>query len=164
MNIVVFGHKRHGKDFACEFLQRQYGLTFKSSSEVACEKFIFEHLREKHGYQTSAECFEDRHNHRALWYNLIRDYNRHDRTRLGSDIFSKYNVYCGIRDKQEFDALRENGYFDLAIWIDAGDRLPPEDSDSMSLTRGDADIVIDNNGTKEQFYDKMDRLFSLIGL
>lgn len=162
MNIVVFGHKRHGKDFACEFLNRQYGLTFKSSSEYACEKFIFEQLRESHGYSSSEECFADRHNHRALWYNLIREYNKNDKTRLGSEIFSLYNIYCGIRDKQEFDALRKNGYFDLAIWIDAGERLPPEGSDSMSLTKGDADIIIDNNGTKGAFHDRIDRLFSLM--
>lgn len=162
MKLVVFGYKRHGKDFACEFLERQFGLTFKSSSEFACEKFIFDRMREDHGYQSPAECFEDRGNHRALWYNLIRDYNKGHRTRLGEEIFSEYAVYCGIRDKEEFDALRKEGYFDLAIWIDASDRLPPEEGDSMSLTKNDADIVISNNESKEVFLDRLDRLFSML--
>lgn len=160
MNLVIFGYKRHGKDFACEFLERQYGLTFKSSSEYACEKFIFDKMKDEYGYKTPSECFEDRDNHRRIWYNLIRDYNSHNRIRLGSEIFSEYQVYCGIRDKEEFQALRAAGYFDLAIWIDSSLRLPPEGVSSMNLSTNDADIIVPNNGSKSEFYDRLDRLFS----
>lgn len=159
MKYIIFGHKRHGKDTACEILQEKFGLRYAASSEFACEKFLFEQLRASHGYETVQDCFEDRHNHRALWFNAIRDYNRSDLARLGKEIFAENDIYCGIRNKEEFDALRKEGFFDLAIWIDASERLPPEDASSMTLTRADADIVIDNNDSLEAFEARLKRVF-----
>lgn len=162
MKLIVFGHKRHGKDTACEFLEMHYGIVFASSSYVACEKFIFERMREKHGYQTVDDCFDDRDNHRQAWYDMICEYNAKDATRLAKVIFSEADVYCGIRSRAEFEALREADMFDLAIWIDAGGRLPPESSDSMDLNENDADIIIQNNGTHEEFFAKLKRVYDFI--
>lgn len=159
-NFIIMGYKRHGKDTACEILEHIYGLTYMSSSYLACEKFIFDQMKTEHGYKTVDECFSDRVNHRAFWYEAIREYNKENKCRLGAEIFDTYDIYCGIRDKEEFDALNKMGIVDLSIWIDASDRLPPEDVDSMNLSKNDADIIITNNGTQAEFELKLKKCFA----
>lgn len=163
MRYVIFGHKRHGKDTACEYLEERFGLTYTASSWYACQLFLFDQLRRKYGYATPAECFNDRDNHRAEWYEAIRDFNAGDRTRLGRGILATNAIYCGIRDREEFEALRDADLFDLAIWVDASARKPPEAADSMGLTRDDADIIVDNNGSLDDLYFRLTRLFRALG-
>ncbi|MHD0644832.1 hypothetical protein ACYPKM_04345 [Pseudomonas aeruginosa] len=162
LKYMIFGHKRHGKDTCCEYLEQSQGLTFVSSSMFACKEFIFDQMKDEHGYKSPQECFDDRDNHRSTWYDAIRAYNDGNRTRLGSAIYGSHDIYCGIRDRDEFYALKAAGAFDLAIWIDAGERLPPEDQSSMNLTINDADIVITNNGTLEEFHARIDRLMAVL--
>lgn len=159
MKLMVFGYKRHGKDTACEYLRDRYGLTFASSSYSACEIFLFDQLKEKYGYSTVQACFDDRHNHRSEWFDAIRAYNDDDLTRLAGQIFAGNDIYCGIRNKEEFDAAKSAGMFDVGVWIDAGKRLPPEDASSMTLSMADADIVIDNNGTLKTLYAHLDGFY-----
>ncbi len=162
--MIVFGHKRHGKDTACEYIEQAYGLSFASSSFYACETFLFEQMREAHGYASIQECFEDRDNHREYWYKAIRAFNDGDLCRLGRGIFEDNPIYCGIRDREEFEALRSAGLFDLAIWIDASERRPLESASSMKLCMEDADIVIDNNGPQSELPAKIDTLFATLGI
>lgn len=162
-NVIIFGHKQHGKDTACEYLEAKYGVSFASSSLFACQLFLFEQMRkEGHSYETIEECFTDRVNHRKYWYEAIRDYNTPDKTRLGTKLFSKNDVYCGIRDLEEFRALKAAGMVRLAIFIDASGRLEKEDPESMKMDIEDADIVITNNSTLEEFYTKLDRLMAVL--
>jgi len=157
MKLIVFGHKRHGKDTACEHLRDNHGLSFASSSWYACQTFLFDQLKDRFGYSTPEDCFADRGNHRQLWYEAIRDYNAQDRTRLGRGIFAEHDVYCGIRDLEEFNALRQAGLFDLAVWIDASTRLPAEGMKSMNLCMWrDADVIIGNNGEPHELPSNLD--------
>lgn len=164
MKIVIFGYQQHGKDSACEYLQSAYGLTFTSSSWYACQAFLFEQLRHSMGYETIEQCFADRTNHRPLWYQAIRTYNDADRARLGREIFSGHDVYCGIRDREEFECLRAQGLFDLAIWIDACKRKPPESSASMNLSPDDADVILSNNDDLTSLHRRLDCLMNRLGL
>lgn len=164
MGIIVFGYKRHGKDTVCEILEENYSfLGFMSSSQVACDTFLYEQMRESFGYTTKEQCYEDRFNHRQYWYEAIRDYNTPDKTRLGRDIFSRARVYCGIRDKEEFLALKDKGLLELTIWIDASERIPEIEEGSMNLDKSFADIIIENNGTLEELREKVLRLGRHIG-
>jgi len=156
MKLIVFGYKRHGKDTACKYLQRRYDLKYTASSAYACDTFLYDQLKGRFGYKSKRQCFEDRVNHSQLWYEAIREYNANDRARMGREIFSVHSVYCGIRDREEFEALRAAGLFDLAVWIDASDRLPPEDTDSMNVTIDDADVVISNNHGLLDLYRSLD--------
>lgn len=160
--FLIIGHKQHGKDEACIYLRDHYGIRYISSSTLACELFIFDQMKDKYGYKNPYECYQDRDNHRKFWYDAICEYNKDDPGRLGRKIFSTNQIYCGLRDKIEFDALKRNSVFDLCIYIDASDRKPLEDRSSMTLTKQDADIIIDNNGTKEQLYEHLDRLFKFL--
>ncbi len=145
MKLLVLGPARHGKDTVSEMLCKKLGLTFTSSSIICCEAFIFDRLKKKYGYNTVAECFNDRVNHRAEWFDMICEYNKNDGAKLGKLIFSKDDIYCGLRNMDEFIAIQKQNLFDCCIWVDASKRMPPEPETSITVTRSCADFVIDNN-------------------
>lgn len=160
--LLVIGHGRHGKDTVCEILRDRYDYSFESSSRFCSKLFIFNDLKDKYGYSDEEECYEDRHNHRAEWYNAICDYNIPDPARLGREIFQAHDIYCGLRNKKEFHAMKNTGVFDYAIWVDRSDFLPPESKDSMSLEQWMADFTIDNNGSLEDLKFNIDALMGYI--
>lgn len=143
--ILVLGYARHGKDTAADLMTQNYDLRFVSSSLFCAEHIIMPHLGAL--YKSVRECFEDRSNNRAEWYNLIRDYNRPDATALGRAIFEDHDIYCGLRSKAEFNALKNTGAFDVSIWVDGSDRHPPEAKSSCTVEPWMADYVVDNNGS-----------------
>jgi len=145
--LLIVGHGRHGKDTVCEILRDKHGYSFESSSAFCSKLFIYDMLKKKYNYTSEEECYKDRHNHRAEWYNAICDYNYPDAAKLGREIFKAHDIYCGLRNKREFFAMKNTGVFDYAIWVDRGDHLPPESKDSMSIEPWMADYHIDNNGT-----------------
>jgi hypothetical protein len=147
--LLIIGHARHGKDTVCEILKDEFEYSFRSSSDFCAERFIYAALREKYDYTTYQQCFEDRHNHRAEWYNMIHTYCQDDYARLGREIFNENDIYCGLRNKAEFHAMKNTSVFDYAIWVDRSNHLPLEDRSSMSLEIWMADYVVDNNGTLE---------------
>jgi dephospho-CoA kinase len=160
--LLVIGHGRHGKDTVCEILRDEYGYTFESSSQFCSKLFIYNNLKSKYGYTREEECYADRHNHRAEWYDDICDYNVPDAATLGREMFSSFDIYCGLRNKREFFAMQNTGVFDYAIWVDRSDHLPLESKDSMSLEQWMADFTIDNNGTLEDLKFNVDQLIKYI--
>lgn len=85
MKFLILGHARHGKDTMAEILNKEFGMTYLSSSMAANDIFLFDRLKVKYGYSTKEECFSDRINHRQEWYEAICDYNKNDRSRLSRD-------------------------------------------------------------------------------
>jgi dephospho-CoA kinase len=143
--LLVVGHGRHGKDTVCELLE-EYRYTFQSSSKFCSELFIFNNLKDQYGYANEDECYNDRHNHRTEWYNMIHEYCSDDLAKLGRNLFAKHDIYCGLRNKREFFAMQNEEIFDYAIWVDRGDHLPKEDPASMSIEQWMCNYTIDNNG------------------
>lgn len=157
MKLMIVGHGRHGKDTMCEILSK-IGYSFESSSHFA-SKFIYKELKHKYFYDSPEECYDDRHNHRSEWYDLISAFNADDPARMSRLIFEEYDIYCGNRNKVEFNLAKEQGLFDLSVWVDASKRLPPEDSSSNTITPDMCDIIINNNGTLEEFERRVLKLF-----
>jgi hypothetical protein len=160
--LLIIGHGRHGKDTVCEILRDRYNYSFESSSQFCSKLFIYDMLKDQYGYSSEEECYADRHNHRAEWYNAICDYNVPDAARLGREIFKEHDIYCGLRNKKEFHAMRNTNVFDHAIWVDRSDHLPPEAKTSMSLEQWMADYTIDNNGTLAELEFNVQRLITNI--
>lgn len=153
--LLILGHGRHGKDTMAEILHEKFGMKFSASSEAASDIFIFDTLKDKYGYKTSKECFEDRSNHRKEWYDLICDYNKEDKTRLAGDILEMSDCYVGMRDLEEFLACKEKGLFDLIVWVDRSKELPLETGGSFNIAMHHAHFIVDNNSTLEEFEEKV---------
>ncbi len=155
--LLVIGDGRHGKDTFCDFLRDDHGLRFVSSSEFVGREILWDKwgsrrtwrsLWLRRRYPNFDAMFADRSNHRATWFHHITAYNTPDATKTAATMFSRgYHIYCGMRSRREFEAGRAAGIFSLVVWVDRSEHLPRESRDSMQLTRQDADIVIDNNGS-----------------
>jgi hypothetical protein len=163
-HIYIVGHGRHGKDTVAEILRDNYGFTFTASSWFMADKVVFPEIKDKYGYTTVEQCFDDRHNHRGEWFDLIDKANPSG-TELSEAIFKQNDIYVGIRNKRELDAVRSDSRFDpLVIWVDGSKRLEPEPSDSMSITINDADYVVDNNGTVDDLFDEVNKFVNQLSL
>lgn len=157
--IIVMGYARHGKDTVCEMLATDYGLNYMASSLFCAERLLFPLLKDKYGYETVEQCFEDRHNHRAEWYEAIRAFNDPDLTKLGRAILAEHDMYCGIRNHSELHALKIVKAYDFCIWVDASRRQPPEDRSSCTVEPWMADFVLDNNGSLENLAFNLRQLY-----
>jgi hypothetical protein len=160
--ICVLGHARHGKDSLAEILRDEFGMTFESSSQSAADIFLYDLLKDKYGYENPTQCYEDRMNHRQEWYESICEYNKDDKARLAKGILERTGCYVGMRDREEIRECIKQGLFDLIVWVDASDRLPEEPATSFNIDRSCADIIIENNGTYEEFYEKVLRFGNII--
>jgi hypothetical protein len=162
MKVLILGNARHGKDTLAELFNQYFGLTFMSSSQASADFFLYNQLKDKYGYTSSEECFEDRVNHREEWYQAICNYNKDNRARLAQDILSRSNCYVGMRDKEEFNECVKQKLFDIIIWVDASKRLPLEPGTSFNINMSDADIIVENNGTFEEFVEKSKRIGKIL--
>lgn len=150
--ILVIGHAQHGKDTVGEILRDYYSLRFTSSSMFCAEHVMMSHFDTNMGnaYGGSVQaCFDDRANHRAKWYQAIKQFNQPDASALGRAIFRNNDVYVGLRSKTELHALKNSGVVDLIIWVDRSDYVPPEPPSSCTVEPWMADFVVDNNGSLE---------------
>ena len=159
MKILILGPARNGKDSLAELWNENFGMTFKSSSEMANELFIYDELKDKYGYSTIEECFEDRMNRRTEWYKMICGFNKDDKARLTKAILENYDCYVGMRDDAEFEASKH--LFDLIVWVDASERVDNPDS-SNKISKNDAHIVITNNSDWDSFVEKSNVVGNLI--
>ena len=150
LKVLILGHARHGKDTFAEILRDDHGLSFMSSSQAAADIFIYDALKEEYDYKTPEECFEDRVNHRAEWYNFISEWNWADRTRLAKGILEKSNCYVGMRNKLEVEQCIEEKLFDAIVWVSRSKHLPLEGADSFNIDSSYATHLIDNNGSLEE--------------
>jgi hypothetical protein len=119
-------------------------------------------LKDLYNYKTVEDCYNDRGGHRDQWYHLISEYCRDDPSRIGREIFSVSDIYCGLRNKREFHSIRNNGLFDYCIWVDRSDHLPPEPKSSNTLEPWNADFIIDNNGTLDELYHNIEDLYNYL--
>lgn len=137
--FLILGHARHGKDTfadAVRVARRDAGggdLYVPSSSMFACELLVFPALREQYGYATAADCFEDRVNHRAEWFDLIGAFNQDDPTRLARAVRDAGAAgYIGMRSKREYAACLDARLFTHVVWVSRPD-LPPEPITSFDI-------------------------------
>lgn len=146
--ILILGHGRHGKDTVAEILRDNHGMSFESSSSFSSRQFIFDSLKNVLGYKAEDECFNDRHNYRNLWFELISAYNSSNPSRLATEMLDVCDIYVGMRNIVELECCIDHKLFDLILWVDASERVDyKEPLSSMNITKDMADIIIDNNGS-----------------
>lgn len=161
-HIFVTGHGRHGKDTVAQLMHDYGGYRICDSSRFVCDAAVFPTLGPKYGYASPQECYEDRHQHRKEWFDLISAYNAEGHE-LAEALFQDHDVYTGLRSKRELDAfcaLPDANPF--VVWVDASDRLPPEPATSLTITAADAHWHIDNNGPEEELRGKVGTLLTVL--
>lgn len=145
IKVLIIGHARHGKDTSAEIIKELFNYTFESSSVAAARIFLFDALRDRYGYGNFIECFDDRVNRRAEWFNAIKEYNSADRSRLAKEILTSSDMYLGMRSEEEFTACVDAGIFDLVIGIyDPRKQTEPKSSFDIDLWQM-SDIIIPNS-------------------
>lgn len=154
MRLLIVGPGCGGKDTLAEFWKQEFGLTYTSSSLAAAKLFLYDALSEKYGYENFEQCYADRRNRREEWKRAISAYNTPDKARLAYAILQEHDCYVGMRCSEEITACREDNLFDLIIYVDPGDRVPMEGSESFDITPRDADVILMNDRTLEEFRDK----------
>jgi len=191
--FLILGHARHGKDTVAEILRDCYGFTFTSSSLFCAEKVIWEAVHnhgdalDRHekagqpgmstltlheelemmkgrGYSSYTECFADRANFRAAWFSLIAAYCYPDKEQLAREIYAENDIYVGIRNTRELNAVLNSGLADVSIWVDAKERIGPEPLSSCTVEPWMAMFTIDNNGTAEDLHRNVHQLMSTLGI
>lgn len=163
--LMIFGYARHGKDTVAEILHKSLGLRFVSSSFAAAEKVMVPFLASKGiTYANLEDCYADRVNRRQDWYEQIKAYNTPDSAKLAREIYADNDIYVGIRNVVEFEAIRDEGLFDYSIWVDRSQYVPPESTASTSVLPSMADYILDNNGTLEQLKVRALALYSYLTL
>lgn len=161
--LLIIGQGRHGKDTVVDYLVEKYGMNSESSSHASARIFIFYTLKDEFGYKNVDECFNDRHNHRALWYRLICLYNREKKSALAKEIMKHNDIYCGMRDAIELVKCKEENVFDAIIWVDASERVDYIEPDtSINVQKEDADYIVNNNGTLEQTFEQVDKIMETL--
>lgn len=148
MKVLVIGLGRHGKDTVAAILKEMFGLSFASSSEFMAKTVVYPVLKDKYGYSSVEECFNDRANHREEWKQLISDYNTPDKSKLSKMILEEYDMYVGMRCGVEFEASKH--LFDLIIWVDASERVKYVDPTLTIEYDPNTMYLIDNNGCSKQ--------------
>lgn len=154
MKLLIIGQARHGKDTMAEILRDELDISFCSSSYFCLEKVVYPIVKDHLGYTSEEECYEDRVNHRPLWFELIKMYSYRDKSKLTRELLAENDLYVGLRNREEFEAAKH--MFDAVVWVDATSRLgDTEDRSSLTMTRDDADFVIYNNGTLAEFKESV---------
>jgi hypothetical protein len=154
--LLILGYGRHGKDSVAEMLRDNYGLRFKSSSQFVAEECLWEQWG-KDRYDTFDEMYEDRHNHRVTWMEMISAYNTPDKTKTAATMLSRgLDMYVGMRRQDELEACRQANLFDFIVWVERPG-FPPE-TGSMDITKDSSfwNFCIKNDGTLTDLERKVD--------
>lgn len=162
MKLGIVGHGRCGKDAAAEWFAQHTALRYKAGTSQWAATFVWAQMTAMgFSYDTAQECWEDRHSHRQLWADIIGDYNRDDPVRMYRDCLADQDILTGIRWLHEFKACRQAGLCNAWIYIHRpGAPLDP----TCEITADDCDVAIRNDGTLDEFYEKLRRLAIDLGL
>lgn len=153
--LIIIGHGGHGKDEVASTLCELLGLRNRNASYLCAEKIMYPVMTR---YSTVEECYADRVNNRQIWRSTLAAYRKNDPARIARMVFEESDIYCGIRGVKELEAAREIA--DYVVWVDASERLPTEPT--CDLRASMADIIINNNGSKQALYDNVCRVAKLL--
>ena len=163
MKIGICGYGEAGKDTAALYLASITGKKYICGTSVWAAPMVFKEIRRRgYGacYQTAQQAWEDRRNHRQLWYDIITDYNANDPAQLYKDCLAEQDFLTGLRHKHELQACKEAGLCSLWLWISR----PGYTEASCSITPEDCDRTIENSGSIEAFKLRLHNFAKEFGL
>lgn len=166
--IAIVGHGRCGKDTAGLFLKEHTVLRFEGGCSWAGRHYMAERLSVDYGrLVTPEEAYATRHGApgedpvvmRTRWYDYLNEYRAADPARLIKLVLETSDFVCGVRDRKELLAVREQGLLDLICWVERpGIPVDP----TVTFTRADCDLVVMNDGTLDDYLGRWRRLASAL--
>lgn len=163
MKICIIGHKGHGKDTVADLISKHSNLRCTGSSVRALEIFLFDILKEKHGYKNIEEAYLDRDSCRQDWFDSIQAYNTPDKTKLATEIMLDSDVYIGMRDLEELQTCLQTGVFDVVIGV-LNPRKPKEIGSNKIDVEKYSDLLVINDGDLQDLENKVVYLLKHLGL
>ena len=158
---IAFGHQaRIGKDTACTFLSKKYGGDIYSFSDKLYQILYFAQDTCGFSRKKDVQFLQyignewGRKNDPDVWVNtLIKS------LKLDSNCF-----VSDLRYPNEAKKLKENGF--ILVKIVKKDRIidrdPNHESEIALKDYNEWDYIIENNGTIEDFYLKLDDLYQIL--
>lgn len=155
MKRIAFGYKmRCGKDTAVEYLVNKYGGTRISFADPLYE--ILHYAQDVCGFESGKD--------RKFLQFIGTEWAREKNNNVWIDILvkksreTKGNVYVSdVRFRNEFDAMRKNNF--VLVKVNRGGVEVNNHSSEIELDGVpdyEWDFVLDNDGTLEEFYSKID--------
>lgn len=154
--IAILGYGRAGKDEAGAWLGRNTPLIYTgSTSQVLCPLIAIElGISEEEAWNT-------RHANREYWFEFGNNYRKGDPAKIARKCLLASDMVIGLRDKEELQACKDARLFDLIIWIH---RLGTPVDPTVTFSRNDCDLIIDNVGTLKEYHQKLHKLAKFAGL
>ena len=144
MKLNINGYARHGKDTVADIFCEEAGLKKLSASHIIAEAVMRETNLGPYG--SIEDCYEDRVNHRADWYNFVRSKSIDNPRYLVDLCLEGGDIFVGHRATYEFEQTKQ--IFDATIWVDSSSRgLPKESITSCDLDYNNHDFIIDNGSS-----------------
>lgn len=156
MRLAISGRGRSGKDEAAKWFNDNTSIRYSGfSTSMAITPHAAKHLG-----ISEEEAFARRHEDRMLWFNLGNKLREHDQAFLARQTFEHGDIAVGIRDRDEMQAVLNEGLVDVAIWIDRDVPVDP------TLTYGKelCSIVVENHGTLEEFHAVLRAVAKYLGV
>jgi len=134
MKLIINGHAQHGKDFFADRVADMLGLRKLNASMWFAEKVLMPAFPSE--YACVEQAYQDRVNHRSLWYEMMRMGDWQARFMEVSDIF------CGHRNIEEHQQMvADTGAF--RIWVNWVDK--PHEPAASSQWQNPDDIMINHD-------------------
>ncbi len=160
--LAIVGYGRAGKDTAGSFLTEHFRLKFSGGCSWAIRHYMAERLSADAGRIISPdEAYINRHDDRLKWYNYCNEYRKDDPAKLVRLVLETSDFVCGIRDRKEIISAKNEGLLDLIIWIE---NYRAEADKTVTFSKEDCDIVVLNNSSLADYYERLYRLGVALGI
>ena len=166
MNIMILGHKYHGKTAVAQIMKNRFNILFEdttlsllditkdyvvkaeSSGQMSWAKFLGQYYNNKDSV-------------RHIMVEALADYNKINPARFINEQYTKSDIYAGCRSQEEYNAAKP--VIDFTLWV--RDNRKEENDPTMKIQYEPHMIVIDNSGTLLQLEANTKKvLYNLAGI
>lgn len=157
--ILFVGHGQAGKDTACEYLEKITGLINAGTTSKYLAKYVASELNIsiEEAYNRRRESEEMR----IFWYEIGNKVRKDNPALLVREAFNYGDISGGVRDIEEILAVKKEKICDIIVWIE-NKRVKKDPT--LNFNSKEADIVIENNWSLEEFYERIERLAKFANL
>lgn len=154
--ILLVGYGRAGKDEGLNYLAALTRLRNAGCTSVYLAKYVAREL----GISES-EAYQTRHQRRDEWYRIGNELRANDPGILLREALANGPLTGGVRDLEEIVEARRCNLVDLIVWVE--NVLVPTDN-TVKFGPEHCDVIVQNNGTLDEYQDKLRRLVAFAGL